>query len=249
MQKQIIDLQNITVDFDGFKALNKVNLSMNRGELRVLIGPNGAGKSTVLDVISGKVKPKYGKVVFKDKNICGKSEHRIVRQGISRKFQTPTIFGNLKVYENMELSLRRRKGVFSSMTFKVKSYDKDKIHSVLNLVGLNDKVDIRAGILSHGEKQWLELGMSIIQEPLLLLVDEPVAGMTGKEREMTGQLLQKISQQSSVLVVEHDMEFVRRIAKKVTVLHEGMILCEGTMDEVQNDPIVVKVYLGRGEEG
>lgn len=248
-QPAIIKLEKIAVDFSGFKALTGVNFSLQQGELRMLIGPNGAGKTTLLDVISGKVRPESGRVVFKGENICGLKEHRIAGLGISRKFQTPAIFGNLTVFENMELSIVKAKGIFFALVSRLTSDDTDKIVSMLRLIGLEDKIQTRAGILSHGEKQWLELGMSIIQEPALLLVDEPVAGMTGKEREKTGELLQMISEDRSVLVVEHDMEFVRRIAKKVTVLHEGAILCEGSMEEVQNNPAVIDVYLGRTEEG
>jgi urea transport system ATP-binding protein len=248
-QPAIIELEKIAVAFNGFKALTGVDFSLQRGELRMLIGPNGAGKTTLLDVISGKVRPESGRIVFKGENICGLKEHRIAGLGISRKFQTPSIFGNLTVFENMELSLVKAKGIFPALASRLTCDDTDKIVSMLRLIGLEDKIQTRAGILSHGEKQWLELGMSIIQGPALLLVDEPVAGMTGKEREKTGELLRTISEDLSVLVVEHDMEFVRRIAKKVTVLHEGMILCEGTMEEVQNNPAVIDVYLGRTEEG
>lgn len=245
----IIDLKEVVVDFNGFKALKKVNFSIADGELRMLIGPNGAGKTTLIDVISGKVKPKSGKVVFQGTNIFGFSEHKIAGLGISRKFQTPSIFENLTVFENMEIAIIKKKGVFSSLFSSLKRKDKEKIYYILRTIDLDDKVHERAGILSHGEKQWLELGMSIVQEPALLLVDEPVAGMTGKEREKTGELLQTISKDRSIIVVEHDMEFVRRIAKKVTVLHEGMVLCEGSMDEVKNNPVVIDVYLGRTEEG
>ena len=245
----IIDLKEVVVDFNGFKALKRVNFSVAQGELRMLIGPNGAGKTTLIDVISGKVKPKSGKIIFKGTNISGFSEHGISRLGISRKFQTPSIFENLTVFENMELAVIKNKGIVPALLSSLKRRDKEDIFYVLRTMGLNDKVYERAGILSHGEKQWLELGMGIIQEPALLLVDEPVAGMTGKEREKTGEMLQAISKDRSVIVVEHDMEFVRRIAKKVTVLHEGMVLCEGSMDEVKNNPVVIDVYLGRTEEG
>lgn len=249
MPEFIIDLQNITVNFNGFKALNKVDFAMGKGELRMLIGPNGAGKTTLIDVISGRIKPQTGKIYFKGENIYGFPEYRMAQLGISRKFQTPTVFNNLSVLENMEISLNKAKGVFSNFKFGKLKSDFDKIISVLKTIGLEGKAGQRAGILAHGEKQWLELGMNIVQEPVLLLVDEPVAGMTGKEREKTGELLQLISRDRSVVVVEHDMEFVRKIAKKVTVLHEGAILCEGTMAEVQANPVVLKVYLGRAEEG
>lgn len=249
MLKAIVDLKKVTVNFNGFKALDEIDFRVEDGELRMLIGPNGAGKTTLLDVISGRVKSKSGQVIFKGRNICGLPEHQIVRFGIARKFQTPTIFGNLTVCENMGLALHKAKGVFSVLVSSLTSEDRDRILFILESIGLEQKVYKRAGILSHGEKQWLELGMSIIQEPTLLLVDEPAAGMTGKEREKTGELLQKIAEHRSVLVVEHDMQFVRRIAKKVTVLYEGTVLCEGSMDDIQNNPVVIKAYLGRTEEG
>lgn len=245
----IIYVEDVTVDFSGFKALNKVNFFMDRGELRFLIGPNGAGKTTLLDVICGKTKPSEGRVVFKDGvNICGLSEYKIARCGISRKFQTPTIFENLTVFENMELALRNRGGAFSSLFRSVQDEDIERISSVLKTTELNEKKGHKAGSLSHGEKQWLEIGMTIMQEPELLLVDEPVAGMTGKERTRTGEMLMDIARDRSVLVVEHDMNFVKRFAKTVTVLHEGRFLCEWTFEKVRNDPVVIDVYLGRGGE-
>jgi urea transport system ATP-binding protein len=246
----IIYLEDITVDFNGFKALHGVNFFVDYGELRVLIGPNGAGKTTLLDVICGWVKPERGQVFYGEgKDICGLSEHKIARLGISRKFQTPSVFLSLTLFENVELSLRRSEGFWRTLSSSLSEENQDRIFSVLKSIGLGDKAYARASSLSHGEKQWLELGMSIVQQPSLLLVDEPVAGMTGKEREKTGELLQTIVRDRSVLIVEHDMEFVRQIAKKVTVLHEGAVLCEGSMERVQNDPTVIEVYLGRGEKG
>jgi urea transport system ATP-binding protein len=246
----IVYLEDITVDFNGFKALHGVNFFVDYGELRVLIGPNGAGKTTLLDVICGWVKPESGQVFFgEDKDISRLSEHKIARLGISRKFQTPSVFVNLTLFENVELSLRRSEGFWGTLSSSLSGENQDRIFSVLKSIGLADKAYARASSLSHGEKQWLELGMSIVQQPSLLLVDEPVAGMTGKEREKTGELLQTIAKDRSVLIVEHDMEFVRQIAKKVTVLHEGAVLCEGSMERVQNDPTVIEVYLGRGEKG
>jgi len=214
-----------------------------------LIGPNGAGKTTLLDVICGRVKPERGRVIFKeDIDMCRKQEHEIVRLGISRKFQTPAVFTNLSVFENLELSLRQNRGVFSSLFAKLTSDQEDIIFSNLETIGLAEKAWDKAGSLAHGEKQWLEIGMLLVQEPELLLLDEPVAGMTKSETEKTGELLQSIAKNRSVLVVEHDMEFVRQFAKKVTVLHEGKILCEGPVEKVQNDQRVVEVYLGRGRE-
>ncbi len=250
MAGTIIYLEDITVDFNGFKALHGVNFFVDYGELRVLIGPNGAGKTTLLDVICGWVKPESGQVFFGEgKDISRLSEHKIARLGIGRKFQTPSVFVNLTLFENVELSLRRSEGFWGTLSSSLSDENQDRIFSVLKSIGLCDKACARASSLSHGEKQWLELGMSIVQQPSLLLVDEPVAGMTGKEREKTGELLQTIARDRSVLIVEHDMEFVRQIAKKVTVLHEGAVLCEGSMERVQNDPTVIEVYLGRGEKG
>ncbi len=245
----IIYMEDVTVDFSGFKALNKVNFYMDKGELRFLIGPNGAGKTTLLDVICGKTKPTEGRVIFRGGiDICSLSEYRIARCGISRKFQTPSIFENLTIFENMELALRDRSGLLSSLFHPVQDENIEKILRVLKTTELYEKKDHKAGSLSHGEKQWLEIGMTIMQEPELLLVDEPVAGMTGKERTRTGEMLIDIAMDRSVLVVEHDMNFVKRFAKTVTVLHEGRLLCEGTFEEVQNDPLVIDVYLGRGGE-
>jgi urea transport system ATP-binding protein len=249
MAVTIVQVNRVSVDFSGFKALNKVNFYMDTGELRFLIGPNGAGKTTLLDVICGKVKPTEGEVLFGDNIDIGKlSEYRIARCGVSRKFQTPSIFENLTVLENMELSLKSGRGLVSSCFRKPDSAARDRIHAVLRNVDLDEKADQKAGYLSHGEKQWLEIAMTIMQEPKLLLVDEPVAGMTGRERNRTGEILMEIAEERSVLVVEHDMNFVKRFAKKVTVLHEGRVLCEGTFEEVGNDPTVIDVYLGRGGE-
>lgn len=247
MRRSIIYLEGISVDFDGFKAIDRLSSYVEYGELRFLIGPNGAGKTTLLDVICGRVKPDSGRVIFKeDIDICKKQEHEIVRIGISRKFQTPAVFAHLTVFENLELSLRQNRGVFASLFAKLTPGDEDAIYSNLKTIGLEQKGLFKAGSLAHGEKQWLEIGMLLMQDPELLLLDEPVAGMTKKETEKTGEILQSIAKNRSVLVVEHDMEFVRNFAKKVTVMHEGKILCEGNVDKVQNDPTVIEVYLGRG---
>lgn len=249
MPGTIIYVEDATVDFSGFKALNRVSFCVDAGELRFLIGPNGAGKTTLLDVICGKVRPVSGRVIFEDEvDICKLSEFEIARRGISRKFQAPSVFGNLTVFENMELSLPTHREFFSSLFHRMGAEDRERIMTVLDLVGLADRCHERAGALAHGQKQWLELAMTIIQEPRLLLVDEPVAGMTGKERSRTGEILRRIAEERSVLVVEHDMNFVRQFAEKVTVLHEGQILCEGTFDHVKSDPVVIDVYLGRGGE-
>ncbi len=246
----IIYLEDVTVDFDGFKALRDLNFIVNYRELRVVIGPNGAGKTTLLDVISGKVKPAAGRVIFgKDQDLLPLREHEITTLGIGRKFQTPSIYSNLSVWENLDLSLRRKsKGVFATLVSKLDRSEIDRIASMLRTIGLEEKAAARAGALSHGEKQWLEVGMVLLQDPTLLLVDEPVAGMTDQETEKTGMLLQSLADKHSIIVIEHDMEFVRQIARTVTVLHEGTVLCEGPVDKVQADPRVVEIYLGRKKE-
>ncbi|NOY83620.1 MAG: urea ABC transporter ATP-binding protein UrtD [Nitrospirae bacterium] len=248
MDGTILYVEGVTVSFDGFKALHDLNFMMETGELRVVIGPNGAGKTTLLDVICGKVKPTLGRVVFKEyTDLLPLRESAIANLGIGRKFQTPTVYTSLSVFENLELSLNRKKGVFNALFYRLTAEQRDKILESLQTIGLLHKKDEIAGLLSHGEKQWLEIGMVMVQEPEVMLVDEPVAGMTDYETEKTGELLKKISTERSVLVIEHDMAFVRQIAKKVTVLHEGTVLFEGTVDEVQNHAKVREVYLGRGE--
>ncbi|TLY26527.1 MAG: urea ABC transporter ATP-binding protein UrtD [Nitrospirae bacterium] len=246
----IIYLEGVTVDFDGFKALRNLNFIVDYRELRVVIGPNGAGKTTLLDVISGKVKPVSGRVVFgKDTDLIGLPEHEITTLGIGRKFQTPSVYLNLSVWENLDLSLKRSsKGVFATLVSKPDRAEIEKITSTLETIGLAEKADARAGALSHGEKQWLEIGMVLLQDPALLLIDEPVAGMTDRETEQTGLLLQSLADRRSIIVIEHDMEFVRQIARTVTVLHEGTVLCEGPVEKVQADPRVVEIYLGRQKE-
>ncbi|MEB3163503.1 MAG: urea ABC transporter ATP-binding protein UrtD [Prochlorothrix sp.] len=242
---KLLEIDNLTVSFDGFKALNTLNFSMEPGELRVIIGPNGAGKTTFLDVITGKVKPTIGSVHFKGKDLSRYAEHEIAALGIGRKFQTPRVYLNLTPRENLELSCNRRKGVFTTLFRKTPPPEQQTVSQLLKTIGLDHKADLTAGLLSHGEKQWLEIGMLVAQAPDLLLVDEPVAGLTDEETERTGELLIALSQNHSVVVIEHDMEFVRQIAQKVTVLHEGTVLCEGTMDQVQSDPRVIEVYLGQ----
>ena len=243
----IIYLENVTVDFDGFKALNDLSFFMDHRELRVVIGPNGAGKTTLLDVISGKVQPAAGRVIFgKHTDLVGRRENEIAGLGIGRKFQTPSIFANLSVRENLELSLARpSKGVMATLRARLDGEQRDRIDETLDTIGLAGRGEQRAGGLSHGEKQWLEIGMVIVQQAELLLVDEPVAGMTDEETARTADLLQTIARERAVLVIEHDMEFVRSLARKVTVLHEGRVLCEGSVDQVQQDDRVREVYLGR----
>lgn len=245
MNAKILETENLTVSFDGFKALNQLNFSMDVGELRVVIGPNGAGKTTFLDVITGKVKPTEGRVLFKGKSLRSLSEHQIARLGIGRKFQTPRIYLNLTPHENLELTSNRNKNVFSTLFGRPSAAQKNSIKGLLETIGLIDKADSLAGLLSHGEKQRLEIGMLVAQSPDVLLVDEPVAGLTDEETYSIGELLLALSQSHSILVIEHDMEFVRQIARKVTVLHEGSVLCEGSIEFVQNDLRVIEVYLGQ----
>lgn len=247
MNEKILEIENLTVSFDGFKALNNLTFSMDAGELRVIIGPNGAGKTTFLDVITGKVQPTEGQVLFKGRNLRRLSEHQIARMGIGRKFQTPRVYLNLTPRENLELSCNRNKNVFSTLFQHPPATEKRTVAGLLETIGLVAKADIPAGLLSHGEKQWLEIGMLLAQSPDLLLVDEPVAGLTDEETQLTGDLLISLAESHSILVIEHDMEFVRQIAEKVTVLHQGSVLCEGTMEEVQDDPQVIEVYLGKPE--
>lgn len=243
----ILAVDKVTVSFDGFKALNELDFSMRNGELRFVIGPNGAGKTTLLDVVTGKTRPQRGTVTFNGGfNVLRTAEHKLVQKGIGRKFQTPTIFGSLTVYENLEAAAGYDDGVMRLFAPLMKS-DRAKIDEILNLIGLSSRAQVRAGVLAHGEKQWLEIGMLLVQDPKLLLLDEPVAGMTRQERNRTGELLQTIADRCSVLVVEHDMEFMRSFASTVSVLHMGQLLCQGSVQEVQNDPRVVEVYLGRSD--
>jgi urea transport system ATP-binding protein len=246
----IIYLEDVTVDYDGFKALNGLNFYMDYKELRVVIGPNGAGKTTLLDVISGKVQPSVGRVIFgRGTDLVGRRENEIASLGVGRKFQTPSIFANLTVRENLELALARAsKGVLATLQARFSGEQRERIETTLETIGLAPHAGERAGGLSHGEKQWLEIGMVMVQDAELLLVDEPVAGMTDEETEKTGRLLQGIAEERAVLVIEHDMEFVRSIARTVTVLHEGSVLCEGPVDQVQNDERVMEVYLGRSRD-
>jgi urea transport system ATP-binding protein len=241
----ILYLESVSVSFDGFKALNNLSLYIDEGELRCLIGPNGAGKTTLMDVITGKTRPDTGSVFFGQTiDLLKLDEPDIAKAGIGRKFQKPTVFEKLSVFENLELALATNKGVWSTLIAKLNSEQQDRISQVMQTIGLAEHRFQQAGALSHGQKQWLEIGMLLMQEPKVMLVDEPVAGMTHQEIERTAELLLSLQGDRSVIVVEHDMEFVRSIAKRVTVLHEGSVLTEGSMDEVQNDPRVIQVYLG-----
>src|SRR2546422_7895600 len=234
----IVYLEDVTVNFDGFKALSRLNFFMDRRELRVVIGPNGAGKTTLLDVVSGRVKPERGRVIFGDNTaLLPLRENEIAQLGIGRKFQTPSVFVNLTVWDNVELSLRRAsKGVFAALFQPDAHEERERIAHTLETVQLAAKAERKAGALSHGEKQWLEVGMVIAQDPELLLVDEPVAGMTDEETARTGGLLETIAVDRSGLVIEHDMEFVRQIARKVKVLHPGTGPCEGPVGQIPSDP-------------
>lgn len=248
MSGKILEIENLTVSFDGFKAINQLNFSMDEGELRVVIGPNGAGKTTFMDVITGKTKPTEGQVFFKGRNLRPFAEFQIARMGIGRKFQTPRVYLKLTPRENLELSCVRHKNVFNSLLGRTSAAEHRTVVGLLETVGLVAKADIPAELLSHGEKQRLEIGMLVAQSPDLLLVDEPVAGLTDEETEKVGDLLLALAESHSIMVIEHDMEFVRQIARTVTVLHQGSVLYEGNMDEVQSDPHVIEVYLGKQDD-
>ena len=242
---RILYLEDVSVSFDGFKAINKLSLDIAPGELRCVIGPNGAGKTTMMDIITGKTRPDEGSVYFGSTiNLLRYTEPEIAAMGIGRKFQKPTVFEKLSVFENLELALKVRKDIRSSLLFKLNTEQSDRLAEVLDTIELAQHVYRTAGDLSHGQKQWLEIGMLLMQEPELLMLDEPVAGMSVSEREKTAELLARISQGRSVVVIEHDMEFVKSIAHKVTVLHQGKLLAAGSMDAVQNNPKVIEVYLG-----
>lgn len=241
----ILYLEDITVSFDGFRALNALTLYIDVGELRCIIGPNGAGKTTMMDVITGKTRPDGGSAWFgQNIDLLSHTEPEIAQSGIGRKFQKPTVFENLNVLQNLELAMAGPKTVWKWLFARISLAQRERIDLVLETVGLADRRFALAGVLSHGQKQWLEIGMLLMQEPQLLLVDEPVAGMTPQEVERTAELLTSLAGRHSVIVVEHDMAFVRSIARKVTVLHEGSVLAEGPIDEVQSNPKVVEVYLG-----
>jgi urea transport system ATP-binding protein len=240
----VLAIEDLSVSFDGFKAIDKLTLYLDRSELRVIIGPNGAGKTTLLDLICGRTRATGGSIKFKNDELTKLAEHAIVRKGVGRKFQTPSIYENLSVDQNLEVSYPSGRGVFSALAFKATPAIRERVVAVANEIGLQDCLSMEAGLLSHGQKQWLEIGMLLMQEPELLMLDEPIAGMSVRERELTAQLLRRISQNRSVIVIEHDMNFVASIADKVTVMHQGKILAEGPMDQVQADPKVIDVYLG-----
>ena len=244
--KAILYLDDITVSFDGFRALNKLTLTIDTGELRCVIGPNGAGKTTMMDVITGKTRPDSGTAFFGQTiDLTRLSEAQIAHAGIGRKFQKPTVFENHTVFENLELAMKTDKRVRASLRARLDSSQLDRIAHTLELIRLGGEADRPAGVLSHGQKQWLEIGMLLMQEPQLLLLDEPVAGMTDEETERTAELFKTLAGKHTVIVVEHDMEFIASISNLVTVLHEGSVLAEGTLDKVKNDERVIEVYLGR----
>jgi len=240
----VLAIEDLTVSFDGFKAVDNLTMYIDKNELRVVIGPNGAGKTTVLDLICGKTKSTSGSIKFRNIELTKLSEHEIVRAGVGRKFQTPSIYENLSVYQNLEVSYPKGRGVWGSLFFKRSEEVISQVRKIADEIMLTDFLDMEAALLSHGQKQWLEIGMLLMQDPELLMLDEPVAGMSAKERDQTADLLNKICKNRSVIVIEHDMEFVKKIAHKVTVLHQGKILAEGAMDKVQADEKVIEVYLG-----
>lgn len=240
----VLAVEDLTVSFDGFKAIDNLNLYIDKNELRVIIGPNGAGKTTLLDMICGKTQASAGSIKFKNEEMTTLPEYTRVRRGIGRKFQTPSIYENLSVFQNLEVSFPKGRSVLGAMFFKCTEEVLDRVQAVAEEIGLADVLSLEAGLLSHGQKQWLEIGMLLMQEPELLMLDEPIAGMSSKERDLTAELLKRISNNRSVIVIEHDMEFVKKIAHKVTVMHQGKILAEGTMDKVQSNPAVIDVYLG-----
>ncbi len=244
MSEYILAVEDLTVSFDGFKAVDGLNFYVEKDELRVVIGPNGAGKTTLLDMICGKTKPTGGTIKFKTYDLTGMIEYQITRIGVGRKFQNPSVYEDLTVFENLEISYPKRRGVMGSLMFRRDDHLLDKIDEVAEQIFLHEVLRHKAGQLSHGQKQWLEIGMLLMQDPELLLLDEPVAGMSAREREQTAELLNGISKGRSIVVIEHDMAFVRMIAHKVTVLHQGKLLAEGSMDEVQSDERVKDVYLG-----
>lgn len=243
-ERVLLKAEGLTVSFDGFKAVDDLNFYIERDQIRALIGPNGAGKTTLLDLISGKTQPTAGRVVFHYQDLVGLGEHKVVRLGIGRKFQTPSVYETLTVFENLEMSYPSGRGWFSAWAFRRTKAIVDRVMEVAETVYLADRVNDPAELLSHGQKQWLEVGMLLIQDPELMMLDEPVAGMSVHERRQTAELLKKLAKGRAVLVVEHDMEFVKLIADQVTVLHQGKILAEGKMEKVQNDPRVIEVYLG-----
>ncbi|PTX56162.1 urea transport system ATP-binding protein [Litoreibacter ponti] len=244
----LLEVSGVSVSFDGFKAINNLSINFAEAELRAIIGPNGAGKTTFMDIVTGKTKPDEGRVIWGEKNISllGMSESQIAMEGIGRKFQKPTVFEDQTVRQNLAMALKTPRGPFAVLMHKKTATNAARIEAIADEIGLLDQLMRRAGELSHGQKQWLEIGMLLAQDPRLLLVDEPAAGMTVEEREKTTDILRRAAETRAVVVVEHDMAFVRRLECKVTVLHEGSVLAEGSLDHVTSDQTVIDVYLGRG---
>ena len=240
----LLAVEGLTVSFDGFKAVDDLSFYVDEHEIRVIVGPNGAGKTTVLDLICGKTRATSGSVKFRGHELTRMSESKIVQTGVGRKFQTPSIYDDLTVFENLEISYPKGRTVFGALAFKRDAVVREKVQETAEMIFLESHLNDRAGFLSHGQKQWLEIGMLLIQEPDLLMLDEPVAGMSVSEREKTAELLNRIIANRSIIVIEHDMKFVEDIAHKVTVLHQGKVLSEGSMEHVKNDPKVIEVYLG-----
>ena len=242
--RYILEVEDLTVSFDGFKAVDALNFYVEPNECHVIIGPNGAGKTTVLDLICGRTRASGGSARFKELELLSMREDQIVHAGVGRKFQTPSVYEDLTVFENLELSYPKGHGVFGALTFRADATVQARIREVAEIIFLDDQLGEKAAFLSHGQKQWLEIGMLLIQDPELLMLDEPVAGMSVAERKQTAELLNRIIKDRAVIVIEHDMGFVSDIATRVTVLHQGKLLSEGSMERVQNDPRVVEVYLG-----
>jgi len=241
-------VEDLTVSFDGFKAIDALNLYIDKNELRVIIGPNGAGKTTLLDLICGKTRATAGSIKFKNEELTRMAEHKRVRLGIGRKFQTPSIYENLSVFQNLEVSYPQGRSVFGALAFKCTEAVRDRVQAVAADIGLDERLDTEAGLLSHGQKQWLEIGMLLMQEPELLMLDEPIAGMSARERELTAELLQRICKNRSVIVIEHDMEFVMNLADRITVLEFGTVIAEGTPAQIQVNQRVLDAYLGGGDD-
>ena len=243
----LLEVSGVSVSFDGFKAINNLSFAIGGAELRAVIGPNGAGKTTFMDIVTGKTRPDCGRVIWgkMSQNLIGMNEAQIAQIGIGRKFQKPTVFEDQTVFENLLLALKNKRNVWSVLTYRRHAWDGSKVSELAEEIGLLDALDRMSGELSHGQKQWLEIGMLLAQDPQLLLVDEPAAGMTPDEREKTTDILVSAAQTRAVVVVEHDMEFVRRLNCRVTVLHEGSVLAEGPLDHVTSNPKVIEVYLGR----
>ncbi|HWA11282.1 MAG TPA: urea ABC transporter ATP-binding protein UrtD [Opitutaceae bacterium] len=251
MPHPLLTVEDVSKTYDGFKAITKLTFYLFEGELRTVIGPNGAGKSTFFDLITGRAQPDVGKIEFGNHDLTALNEYEINRLGIGRKFQTPSVYTEHTVWDNLVLSLKGPRGVFASLFQRLSSTDHDRLGELLKLIRLDAKRHWKAGLLAHGEKQWLEIGMLLAAEPKVLLVDEPAAGMTDEETHRTGELLISLAGKHSIIVIEHDMAFVRQIARdnNVTVLHQGSVLCEGKFDEVQSNTKVREVYLGRGKHG